>query len=459
MLGGRYKQRMRSNARTEVRPGWSFGAPPLTATPSQDSLKPNAKAGFYTFDSLRSHVKRDPRMAVGVRDGLLVLTLGWLSISTSGCQKNPYQMQKAWQEQQAKHLKPEALDEGGPAKWERFRKRTIRVYADAEFARRAGNLRRYFGDWLERANQVLAPALQLRLEVEELRELPATASSDDLDRVLVSLAELDPGKDVDLVLALIGKSPILTSSFHDLGRAQLLGKYMAVRAMDDAAELQALHEGLDKIDDAERARLYAQRKRHKETAVLLHELAHTLGALHTVASDDLMHPSYDSGMVGFSEPNVVLMRYALDELTADEEARDPDAFLKRIETYVAQLDWRGWVEEDRKFHLESLEAALGRGRARSVAAASEVPQPTAAATEDLTPLSAADRDVYLDLERQRREYQWNEAFKAVTALAERYPTSLPVQQKACELGMQFSVGLAHIKPHCDRMNQLLATPK
>jgi hypothetical protein len=70
-----------------------------------------------------------------------------------------------------------------------------------------------------------------------------------------------------------------------------------------------------------------------------------------------------------------------------------------------------------------------------------------------------DRVTYLALEQQRREGRWNEAFDAVTGLADRYPKFLPVQQKACEFGMQFGASPAAIKPYCDRMNTLLTRPQ
>ena len=46
--------------------------------------------------------------------------------------------------------------------------------------------------------------------------------------------------------------------------------------MDDAAELRTLTEGLDTLSVEDRSRLYQQRKRHKENAILLHEIGHAL---------------------------------------------------------------------------------------------------------------------------------------------------------------------------------------
>jgi hypothetical protein len=371
--------------------------------------------------------------------------------------KNQYQMEKDWQEQQAKHLKPVELDKGGEQAWRRIQVLQVRVYSDAAFVKRVGGVKHYFEDWLGRANEILNPALQLRLEIEQFRDLPESAASSDLDAVLVKLRELDSADDVDLVVALIGVSPVMTMSFHDLGRADLLGKHIALRSMDDDAELRVLHESYDKLDATARSSLYAQRKRHKETAVLLHEIAHALGALHTRGPDDLMNPTYDAGMISFAAPNLDLMRYSLDERATDEDKRDPENLVKLLDNYLTQSKWDGWVAEERQSHLDALHETLvhhaAAHEAEAIAAAAQS-QPAAPAV-DLSPLAEADRATYLAIDEQRARGEWNEAFLAVTGLADRYPKFVTVQQKACELGMQFGVSLKRIKPYCDRMTSLL----
>src|SRR5262245_60475536 len=116
------------------------------------------------------------------------------------CQKNQYQMQKEWQEQQAKSLKPVELDKGGETAWRKFHVLRRPVYADTAFAKRVGDVRKCIAEWLDRANQVLMPAMQLRLEVEDFRELPDASTSSDLDQVLTALHALDKVEDVDFVI-------------------------------------------------------------------------------------------------------------------------------------------------------------------------------------------------------------------------------------------------------------------
>src|SRR5690349_6222907 len=105
---------------------------------------------------------------------LLGLTLFFGLVAACG-HKNQYQMEKDWQEQQAKQLKPVELDKGGEQAWRRIQVLHVRVYSDAAFVKRVGGVKRYFEDWLSRANEVLHPALQLRLEIEQFRELPESA--------------------------------------------------------------------------------------------------------------------------------------------------------------------------------------------------------------------------------------------------------------------------------------------
>jgi len=50
----------------------------------------------------------------------------------------------------------------------------------------------------------------------------------------------------------------------------------------------------------DREYLYALRRRHKETAVLLHELGHTLGVPHEAEADTLMYPTYSDQSASFT---------------------------------------------------------------------------------------------------------------------------------------------------------------
>jgi hypothetical protein len=384
-----------------------------------------------------------------------------LCLLVGACAKNEYQMRKEFQTQQAERLRPAELehDSGG---WHAVRTLRVRLYVDAD-ALHKDSTQREFEERLERANQVLQSALRLRLKLDDMRELPAQRPEVSTDEALVALQQLDPAKDVDLVVAIIAASPVVTLSFHDLGRAQLIGRHLVLRTMDDVAELRAL-EGFDTLDPAERSRLYQQRKRHKETTVLLHELGHTLGALHTRDPLELMYPTYDNDMQAFAPANVELMKNVADYFATEPGARDDKAVVQKLIDCLERAESPVWVEQERQEQLAALERALATGAqpaptaGPSLAVANAAPSKPAPPTEDLSALSEADRARYLGLDQAFGDNRLQEARTTAGELARAYPDSLPVQQKACQLGMQMGLARREIKPYCDRMMQLSLQP-
>lgn len=387
------------------------------------------------------------------------VVVAFLCLGALACRhQNPYAMKKEFQANQAKHLRPAELRHGDGA-WHAFRTMKVRVYADAVFAKKEGNVRSNFAERLERANQVLEPALRLRLVLTEVRELPKEAGATDLNSMLAALRRIDAGEDVDFVVALIGVAPVVTLSFHELGWAQIGGKHIVLRAMDDIAELRAFEQGLDELSPSERSRLYEQRKRHKETAVLLHEVGHALGALHVKEAFDLMHPSYDKNMQKFAGPNLELMGYVISERLVEPSQRDFAALATRIEDYLTHSQWPGWIEDERQSYLAELKAAMQRTATTQAGRTAPPPRAKAAAVqEDLTALSEPDRARYSEIESFKQAERWADAYQTANDLAASYPDSYAVQQKACELGMQLGRPYREVRPACDRMATLAAKP-
>jgi hypothetical protein len=387
---------------------------------------------------------------------LVWLALVATSVVATGCAKNPYQMRQEYQAKQAEQLRPAELEHGSNT-WRAIRTMRVRLYADAAAAKQ-GDMREDFEERLARANQVLESALRLRLVLEEVRDLPPQPNAENSDALLLAIEQLDPGADVDFVIALIGASPVVTLSFHDLGRARVLGKHIVLRSMDDPGELRAL-EGFDTLSVTERSRLYQQRKRHKETAVLLHEIGHALGALHTRDTLELMHATYDADMSSFAQPNLELMGYVVDKRAAEPSARYAAALLRRMADYLSASTWDGWVEDERKSQLASLERAYQSGTTEAeVVGPAEAAAPAAQQQEDLPGVSEADRARYLGLDRALQEQRLTEALQTVSELARAYPDSYPVQQKACQVGMQLGLDRRQLKGFCDRMLQLSMQP-
>jgi predicted Zn-dependent protease len=372
-----------------------------------------------------------------------------------GCAKNPYQIRKEFQEQQAERLRPAALEreDGG---WRAMRTLRVRLYTD-EPAAKHESARSEFEERLARANKVLESALRLRLMLEEVRALPPQpqAKSQDTEALLLEMEQLDAAQDVDFVVAITSSAPVVTLSFHELGRARVLGKHIVLRTMDDVGELRAL-EGFDTLEPTERSRLYQQRKRHKEAAVLLHELGHCLGALHTRDAAELMHPAYDHAMQSFAPANLELMGYVIEDRVAGNDPPRSPALITRLSDALKQSPFDGWVDEERRSFLAQLETAVASGAPpeQTAAANEQPPAQPATPSEDLSALSEADRGRYLGLDDALRQQAPKAVYDTLVELARAYPDSFPVQQKACQIGMR--IGLTHhaLRPFCDRMMQL-----
>jgi len=375
-----------------------------------------------------------------------------------GCVKSPYQLKQEAQQQQAQRLRPAELEHKNSA-WRARRSMRVRLYV-AGAADKQARVRGEFEERLARANQVLESALQVRLVLDDVRELPEPLrGNSDTNAALAALEQYDPGKEADFVVAIVSSSPVVTLSFHDLGVARMMQKYIVMRTMDDVAEIRAL-ESYDTLDPVERSRLYQQRKRHKEASVLLHEIGHSLGAMHTRDPKDLMHPDYSHEMEGFSPADIELMGYGVSDRLAQEEARDQQAVARRIIEHLNRADPQLWIETDRQLYLAELEQVANphaHGAATAAASNGSSPAPSAA-EEDLSGLTVADRARYLGVDQAAAQQRPDEVRAGMAELAKAYPDSFAVQQKACQLGMQFGLFPGKLKGYCDRMLYLSLHP-
>jgi hypothetical protein len=108
--------------------------------------------------------------------------------------------------------------------------------------------------------------------------------------------------------------------------------------------------------------------------------------------------------------------------------------VKRLESYLTNSKWNGWIDEERQSHLDALHKTLDRHaaahRAEATAAAEADRAKPSAPAVALTPLAEPDQAIFLATDGQSQRGEWNEAFIAVTGLADRYPKFLAAQQKA-----------------------------
>jgi hypothetical protein len=189
---------------------------------------------------------------------------------------------------------------------------TIRVYADEQY--RAQNLewRRTFESMLDYANAVLDPTLGVKL-VADYREWKHHAPSAPLDDHLHELARLDPGKDVLCVVGMTSSLGLVSATFDQLGVAQLGGRHLMLRGYSDVEERRAFTLAFPALSSDERDNALAARRIHKMTAVLLHEIAHNLGAPHDQVADMLMSEHYSHRAAAFTTEARDRIQLTLDQ--------------------------------------------------------------------------------------------------------------------------------------------------
>lgn len=178
------------------------------------------------------------------------------------------------------------------AKWDgEVTTKKIRVWADSQFRTQNIKWQQTFESTIELANVVLEPLFGLRLVAEYRawqRHVPATTLADDLE----ALAAHDPGTDVFAVVGLTSSLPLVSSTFDELGLANIGGRHMMVRGYADLEERKLYADAFRDLLPEERELALEQRRQHKTAVVLIHELGHTMGLDHDEAEDFIMSASY-----------------------------------------------------------------------------------------------------------------------------------------------------------------------
>lgn len=226
----------------------------------------------------------------------------------AGCGfETPYQRQKA----QAETLKPAEVAKTASAHPLALRTFRVRAYADGDYQAQTPRWSAHIAEQLERASTVLEAQFGVRLELEPVRSWARAGSSAHLNQVLDQLAALDHGDGVDWVIGFVAALDVFSAAQDQLGIARLFGRHFVLRGMFSAAELDAINASLHLLSAADREQLARDRRLHKETAVLLHEWAHTLGAIHD-RSQTLMAPAYDTAASAFSDSSARIAGLGLE---------------------------------------------------------------------------------------------------------------------------------------------------
>jgi len=187
----------------------------------------------------------------------------------------------------------------------------VRVWVDGDFQRQTLRWEDRILAQFDRANRVLIPQFGVRLDVVEVKPWDNTPG-DSLDVHLRALRARDDGQGVDWVVGYVSSVERVATSHDQVGWASLFGKHWIARGMVSAAETDAIQRSLDKLSVSELDRVTRERRLHRETAVLLHEWAHTLGAIHERSPDWLMAPALDAKQVSFSAASIRLIEVGLE---------------------------------------------------------------------------------------------------------------------------------------------------
>jgi hypothetical protein len=303
----------------------------------------------------------------------------------------------------------------------------IRVYATADYRAQTFEWSSRFRRLVARASAVLQAWPGVRLEIVDVRPWPRDSAGAPLGRLVEELEQLDPGRDVDWVVGLAVAVPSMPEQIHSIGMARTFGRHFVLRSLHDLAEYEVVRASFDQMSNAERERLMALRKAHKELVIFLHEWAHTLGLPHAQHYARIMNPTYHHGMSRLSETEARLVELGL--ALRDEPAR----WRREATAIVDGAPDPAWDPRDR----DELKALLARAPAP--------PQPV---------LSDAERADVESAERDARAGRVDAAWTRLQPALAAHPSHATLQIFGCEVGAMRGVDPVKLEPLCARAAEL-----
>jgi len=255
-------------------------------------------------------------------------------------------------------LGPATLEAAQPKEGEP-RTAKVRVYADAG-VRALPQWKEKINEQIDYASQLLTPLLGAQLKVVEVRDWDRQGDPTD---ALKALADADPAKDVAWVIGYVTPNDVASKAMTALGSSELLGKYVVVRAWAEKPEAEQLATGFPDLKPAEKTEVLAAHERHKQTVVLLHMLARTLGAIDESDASWIQNPAYSPKQASFSDRNRELLQMGMDARIS--EAADKDIAHDLLEK-IEKENWGGWIassRDDTAAKLRSIVTASKAGEA------------------------------------------------------------------------------------------------
>lgn len=336
----------------------------------------------------------------------------------------------------AKELMPARLTAGGSFSGE-VRTMRVRIYADHEHRAQFRIWKTRFRTQLDLANQILIPELGVRLEVASFETWTRQSSDARIQEMLKELEARDSGADVEWVIGLVSALSSVTTRMHALGASRPLGRHIILRGYNDMAERKVLGE---KFDES----LAVAYREHKQATLLLHELGHTLGAMHVVGDhNDLMSPAYHKDIQGFSPQNMDVMRTVVEArlLAADQRSRAGEALA--LQQHLDSVPrWEGWVGTD----YEEMRAWL-KEMAAMQPAEQDAPQARSG-------IPSEAKTMFIRIQGLARSGKVDEALGELDGLIQAYPAHVELRLLACQLWLKKEGATQAAMDQCRRVGEL-----
>ncbi|MFT3842310.1 MAG: hypothetical protein QM723_35295 [Myxococcaceae bacterium] len=162
-----------------------------------------------------------------------------------------------------------------------------------------------------RASAYTEGALDTRFEVVAVEHWSHRQGTTPLQTTVRELAAQYASDPADLVVGFVSSLPLLEFQQETVGTAPMLGHVMLLRAFRERYELGELRKWATALSDEEVLEFYRKHRLHMETASLLHELGHLLGAPHDLLPHSIMQGHYDRSSDGYSALALKVMRATL----------------------------------------------------------------------------------------------------------------------------------------------------
>jgi predicted Zn-dependent protease len=239
----------------------------------------------------------------------------------------------------------------------------IRIWVDAKVRAQPG-YKDKITEQIDYAGQLLTPLLGATLKVESFKDWDRTGDdASDPAEALQQLKTADPGKDVAWVIGYMAPNTVASTAMISLGSGELLGHHVVVRAWDEKLEAEVLSDKLVDLKQSERGEVLAAHERHKQTVVLLHWLAKTLGAIDEADEAWIGNPAYSPKQASFADRTREILQLGMDARISETAEKDiAHDLLEKID----KENWGGWIPADKDTitqHLRAIVTAAKQGEA------------------------------------------------------------------------------------------------